>query len=92
MLFRSEEIIEKAEMIGTKEISVLPAGDCCSHMLPKKVATHPTIEETADGEKNLNIEEMVQSALKEAQLIDIDEPWDEVDDEEAAVCPLTLQE
>ncbi|OHS96945.1 thiamine biosynthesis protein ThiI [Tritrichomonas foetus] len=80
-------IIKKARRIGTHDISVLPAGDCCSHMLPKKPATKPSIEEAEEGEKNLNIEEMVQSAIAAMQLIDINEPWNDEDDEVLS-CPL----
>lgn len=88
-----EEIIEKAARIGTKEISVLPAGDCCSHMLPKKVATKPTIEEAIEGEKDLNVDEMVKTALEGMQVIDINDPWnDEAPAEEPQACPLAFQE
>lgn len=33
--FTKEEIMERADKIGTKVLSMLPGGDCCSHMLPK---------------------------------------------------------
>ncbi|EAY17218.1 thiamine biosynthesis protein ThiI, putative [Trichomonas vaginalis G3] len=87
--FNKEEIMEKAQQIGTYDISILPAGDCCSHMLPKKVATHPTIEEATEGEKKLNIDKMVEDAIAAAQLIDINAPWNEEEPGEALACPLT---
>lgn len=88
-----EEIIEKAARVGTKEISVLPAGDCCSHMLPKKVATKPSIEEAVDGEKNLDVDAMVEAALSGMQVIDINDPWNDEDpDEQPQACPLAFQE
>ena len=89
-----DEIIQKAAKIGTKDISILPAGDCCSHMLPKNVATRPSIEEATAGEKDLNVKELVDKALQEMQIIDINEPWNEEapEGEEPAACPLTFQE
>ena len=88
-----EEIIHKAALIGTKDISILPAGDCCSHMLPKNVATKPTIEEATEGEKKLDVDGLVKAAMGEMQLIDINEPWnEEADDGQAAACPLEFQE
>ena len=88
-----EEIIHKAAEIGTKDISILPAGDCCSHMLPKNVATRPSIEEAIDGEKNLDVDGLVKAALSEMQLIDITEPWnEEIQEGDIAACPLEFQE
>lgn len=86
------EIMEKARFIGTHDISVEPAGDCCSHMLPKKVATQPSIEEAVNGEKKLDIQAMVAKALQEMQLIDVNEPWNEEGTEEAAACPFAFEE
>ena len=90
LAFCKEEIMDRARLIGTHDISALPGGDCCSHMLPKKVATKPSIEEAEEGEKNLNIQEMVETALREAQFMDINDPWNEDEKDEDAVCPFTL--
>lgn len=87
--FNKEEIMAKAQEIGTYDISIAPAGDCCSHMLPKKVATHPSIKEAEEGEAKLNIEKMVEDAVAAAQLIDINAPWNEEEPGEALACPLT---
>lgn len=85
-------IMKKARKIGTHDLSIIPAGDCCSHMLPKNPATRPSIEDATNGEKNLNIEEMVQNAIASMQLIDVTEPWNDDNDEEGAVCPFDVQE
>lgn len=90
LAFCKEEIMDRARQIGTHDISAMSGGDCCSHMLPKKVATKPTIEDAEEGEKNLNIEEMVESAIQAAVLMDINDPWNEDDKDEDAVCPFTL--
>jgi thiamine biosynthesis protein ThiI len=90
--FTKEEIIERAMKIGTYELSLLQAGDCCSHMLPDKVATHPSIEDATKGEEKLNIEKMVNDAVEAAQLIDINDPWNEEESSEVLACPITFQE
>ena len=90
--FAKEEIMKLAMDIGTHELSLLPSGDCCSHMLPKNVATHPSVEDAEKGEEKLDIEKMVIDALNEAQLIDINEPWNEEENTEALACPLVFQE
>ena len=90
--FCKEEIMDKAKEIGTYDISILPGGDCCSHMLPKNVSTKPTFESATEGERNLDIDNMVQTALEAAQIIDIDDPWNEDDNEVGAACPFSFQE
>ncbi|KAK8882680.1 hypothetical protein M9Y10_045322 [Tritrichomonas musculus] len=90
LAFCKEEIMDRARAIGTFEISEMKGGDCCSHMLPKKVSTKPTIESAEEGEKDLNIQEMVETALQAADFMSIDDPWNEDDKDEDAVCPFTL--
>lgn len=91
LAFCKEEIMDRARLIGTHDISAMTGGDCCSHMLPKRVATKPSIEETEEAEKNLNIDEMAENAILAAQKMDINDPWNEDEvDEGGAVCPFTL--
>ncbi|KAH0790270.1 tRNA 4-thiouridine(8) synthase ThiI [Histomonas meleagridis] len=90
--FCKEEIMERAKEIGTYDISILPGGDCCSHMLPKNVATKPSMNNAEEGEKNLDLKAMVESAINGAQIIDINEPWNEDENETGAACPFTFQE
>ena len=91
--FSKEGILKKAKKIGTHSISILPGGDCCSHMLPKKVVTQPSIEDTDHAESKLNIDEMVETAIRNMKIIDINEPWNDDDSEpEIAACPFTFQE
>jgi thiamine biosynthesis protein ThiI len=86
------EILERAHMIGTHDLSVVPGGDCCSHMLPKKVATKPSIEDAVNGEKKLDIAAMVESGLAGMQLIDVNEPWNDESGEAAGACPFVFEE
>lgn len=89
LTYTKEEIIKRAEDIGTADFSRLVGGDCCSHMLPKKVATKPTIQDAEDGESKLDVATMVSTAIAAAQVIDINDPWNEDETEQAdATCPL----
>lgn len=87
-------IIKRARKIGTHDLSILPAGDCCSHMLPKNPSTRPSIENAVEGEKKLNIEEMINNAISNMQKINVNEPWNEDednDDNEGMTCPFDIK-
>jgi thiamine biosynthesis protein ThiI len=90
LAFCKDEIITRARAIGTHDFSILPGGDCCSHMLPKNVAIKPKISDAVEGEKKLNIPEMVNTAMQAAQLIDVNEPWNEDTGEAGEACPFTF--
>ena len=57
------EIIEKAQRIGTFDVSTRPHQDCCSLFVPKHPATRASLAELADAESNLDIEALVEAAL-----------------------------
>lgn len=61
--FDKVDIIEKAEQIGTFQISTLPHQDCCSLFVPKHPATHATVGELDNAEKDLDIEALVEKAM-----------------------------
>ena len=61
--FDKVDIIEKAEQIGTFQISTLPHQDCCSLFVPKHPATHATVGELDNAEKDLDIEALVETAM-----------------------------
>jgi thiamine biosynthesis protein ThiI len=88
------EILDKARKIGTHDLSIVQAGDCCAHMLPKKVVTKPTIEEAIGGESKLDIPAMVARGIAEMQLIDVNEPWGDepAPGEPAAACVFAFEE
>lgn len=92
LAFCKDEIMRKAREIGTHDISILAGGDCCSHMLPKNVSTKPKIDEAVAGEEKLNVDEMVEEAIKGAQVIDVTEPWNEDEGEPGAACPFEFKE
>ncbi len=57
------EIIEKAQRIGTFDVSTRPHQDCCSLFVPKHPATRASLAELADAESNLDIDALVETAL-----------------------------
>ena len=63
-------------------------------MLPKNHATRPSIEDAEQGEKKLNIEEMVSNAISNMQKINVNDPWneDEGDEgDEGMTCPFDVK-
>lgn len=64
-----EEIIRTARKIGTYEISKLPHDDCCTRLMPKNPETRAKLPEVFAAEKNLNIEKIIQEALKKTEKI-----------------------
>ena len=57
------EIIEKAQRIGTFDVSTRPHQDCCSLFVPKHPATRASLTELADAESGLDIDTLVEDAL-----------------------------
>ena len=57
------EIIEKAQRIGTFDVSTRPHQDCCSLFVPKHPATRASLAELEDAESDLDIEALVEAAL-----------------------------
>ena len=57
------EIIEKAQRIGTFDVSIRPHQDCCSLFVPKHPATRASLTDLADAESGLDIDTWVEEAL-----------------------------
>lgn len=57
------EIIEKAQRIGTFDVSTRPHQDCCSLFVPKHPATRASLAELDEAESDLDIEALVEEAL-----------------------------
>lgn len=62
-----EEIIAISRKIDTFEISIEPYEDCCTVFTPRHPKTRPTIEQCVDAEKDLNIDELIKSAVSGTQ-------------------------
>lgn len=67
-----EEIVRISRNIDTFETSILPYEDCCTVFTPKHPKTRPTLELCEDAEKNLNIEELIEKAIRNTEYSYID--------------------
>lgn len=70
--FDKDEIIEISERIGTYETSILPYEDCCTIFLPKRPVTKPRLSTVEKLESVLDIETLVENALKNVETIVIE--------------------
>lgn len=65
--FDKDEIIEIARKINTFDTSILPYEDCCTIFLPKNPATKPKLEVVERAEKALDVDALVENALKNVE-------------------------
>lgn len=64
-----EEIMQKAKVIGTYNISIQPHDDCCTRLMPKKPETRAKLWEVLEVEKALDISELIKQTLEKTELI-----------------------
>lgn len=69
--FDKNEIINLAVQIGTYETSVLPYEDCCTVFLPKYPLIKPDIKKVIAEEKKLDVEGLIERAIKSVEIIKI---------------------
>ncbi len=69
--FDKEEIIAKAQEIGTMETSILPHDDCCTRFVPKHPETRADLSKIKDVEKNLALSKYITFALQKKKIIKI---------------------
>lgn len=62
--FDKEEIIRSARRIGTLETSILPYEDCCTVFTPRHPKLNPTVAELEQAEAALDVEGLVEEALR----------------------------
>jgi thiamine biosynthesis protein ThiI len=67
------EVIEIARKIATFETSILPYEDCCTVFVAKHPKTKPRLEEVIKLEEGLNLEEMMEKAIKDTESMFITE-------------------
>lgn len=65
------DIIEISREIGTYETSILPYEDCCTVFVPENPVIKPLISVCEDGEKELDIDKLVEDAINSSTLITI---------------------
>jgi tRNA uracil 4-sulfurtransferase len=63
-----QEIVTEAQRIGTYETSIQPFEDCCSLFVPKSPATRASVEECRAAESDLDMDALVSSCLKQAEI------------------------
>ena len=63
------DIMDIAREIGTYETSILPYEDCCTIFVPKHPKTKPRVDLIRKSEEVLNIEELVNKAIEETELV-----------------------
>lgn len=66
------DIMDKAKEIGTYNISIEPYEDCCTVFLPKHPVTKPKLKYIEKSESLLNVEELVEDALKNIETVKIE--------------------
>ncbi len=65
------EVIEIAKKIGTFETSILPYEDCCTVFVAKHPRTKPKMKEVLSYEAVLDIDKMVEDAIKNVEILNI---------------------
>ncbi|TFB08198.1 tRNA 4-thiouridine(8) synthase ThiI [Candidatus Atribacteria bacterium MT.SAG.1] len=63
-----EDIIKKGKDIGTFDISILPAQDCCQRFLPKHPETRANLKKVEEEEKKLDVEKLIKEAVKKLKV------------------------
>lgn len=63
------DIMDIARKIGTYETSILPYEDCCTIFVPKHPKTSPKLEPIRKEEEKLNIDELVDKAILDTELV-----------------------
>ena len=69
-----EEIVRKAEAIGTYEISIEPYDDCCSFFVPIHPETKADLKTVRQSENGIEFGDMFTTALNDATVSVIEHP------------------
>lgn len=69
-----QEIIARAEQIGTYDISTQTAPDCCTLFMPRRPETHAKLDEVHAAWEMFDHEAMIQKLVDAAEYIDFDAP------------------
>jgi len=64
-----EEITIMSKKIGTYETSILPYEDCCTVFVPKDPKTKPKVKACHEEESKLDIEALVDEAVKNTEMV-----------------------
>lgn len=67
------DIMDIAKEIGTYDTSILPYEDCCTVFLPKHPVTKPKLDDILKSERLLDVEELIEQAIEDMEVIYVDE-------------------
>jgi len=65
------EVVDIAKKIGTFETSILPYEDCCTVFVAKHPTTKPKLERIQLSESRLNMEELINKAVENTEVLTI---------------------
>ena len=71
-MFDKKDIIDIAVKIKSFDISIRPYEDCCTVFVPKHPQIRPKLSTAIEEENNFNYEEMIERAINNIQIIEID--------------------
>lgn len=71
-----QEIVKRAQDLGTYSISIRPYDDCCTVFVPRHPETRPDPEAVAVKEAGLVAGELIEEALTEAEILFITSDWE----------------
>lgn len=66
-----QEVIDRANAIGTYATSILPYEDCCTVFTPRHPTTNPKRETIEKSESRLDVETLIEAALAGAEKIEV---------------------
>jgi thiamine biosynthesis protein ThiI len=69
-----DEIMAQAQTLGSYPISIIPDQDCCTLFTPRNPATRARLDDVEVGEGGLAIDELVETALRTAEVEDFSFP------------------
>ena len=61
--------MDKAQEIGTYDISIQPYEDCCTVFLPKHPVTKPKLKNIEKSEEALDVDALVKAAVDSAETV-----------------------
>ncbi|MDD4797175.1 MAG: tRNA 4-thiouridine(8) synthase ThiI [Eubacteriales bacterium] len=61
------EIVDKAQQIGTFDISIEPYEDCCTVFVPRHPVTKPRLKAVLYEERKLDVEGLIDAALQKSE-------------------------
>ena len=67
-----QEIIARAEEIGTFDISTEAAPDCCTLFMPRRPETHAKLDAVHEAWELFDHEEMIERLLKQTEYVDFE--------------------